>query len=84
MMRLTVRRWKRFLRDVHNGHSCQPFRDFTPSELYRYAASLANRHITWQELSKPWKAVLRRRRKQQEAESLRIAMEGDDGSNSDA
>jgi hypothetical protein len=77
-MRLTVTRWKRFLRGLDNGHSWKPFRDFDPDEFHLFASRLANRHLTWQELSKPWKAVLRRRRKQRDAESLRIGLEADD------
>ena len=67
-------RWKRFsaifITATRGSHSAIS----TPDELHLFASRLANRHITWQELSKPWKAVLRRRRKQQEAESLRIEL----------
>ncbi len=77
-MRRTVTRWKRFLRELRNGHSSQPYRDFTAKELHLFASRLASRRISWQELDEGWKAVLRRRRKQREAEALRVELEGDE------
>jgi hypothetical protein len=84
LMRRAVARWKRFLRDLRNGHSWKPFRGFASDELHLFASRLASRRITWQGSDKGWKRLLRRRRKQQEAESLRIELEADDPSESDA
>ena len=84
LMRLTRVRWETFLVALRNGHSWQPFRDFSAEDFHLFVSRLASRRVTWRGSDRWWKGVLRRRRKQQEAESLRTELEGDDGPDSDA
>ncbi len=84
MMRLTQTRWARFVGALRNGHSWQPFRAINAEELHLFVSHLASRRITWRGSDRWWKGVLRRLRKQQEAESLRIELEGEDASDPDA